>query len=115
MMMEMTQHASDKPTLKLELIRCTSADEVEDVSFDQFQQWWYYKKHGRPKMPKCPRVFLQHLASVMSDMLKPYGKNEQVVGRHAQIPKEIADLDQSHLSYGERLAFVMTVSIIFLY
>ena len=62
-------------------------------------------------MPKCPNVFLQELASTMSDMLKPYGKNEQVVGKHAQVPKEMADLDQSHLHYGERLAFVMTGTV----
>lgn len=87
-------------------------DDPDDVTFEQFQAWWYFKKHGRPKMPKCPLVFLQHLASDMSDRLKPYGKNEQVVGRYAQVHKEQMQLgDESHKRYGDRLAFIMTGTV----
>eukprot|EP01043_Picozoa_sp_COSAG02_P030919 COSAG02_NODE_1997_length_10152_cov_3.110315_5_plen_943_part_00 len=104
MMVEMKMHDSDSTT-------CQS-EESNDVTFEQFQSWWYYKKHGRPKMPKCPIVFLEQLASVMSDSLKPYGRNEQVVGAYAQVPKSELEHDNSHQWYGERLAFVMTGTVI---
>lgn len=103
MMVEMKMRDSDIGTCQF--------DESDDVTFEAFSNWWYYKKHGRPKMPKCPIVFLEQLASVMSDSLKPYGRNEQVVGAHAQVPKSEIEDDNSHQWYGERLAFVMTGTV----
>lgn len=79
--------------------------------FDQFQQWWHLKKHGRPKMPKCPEEFIMAMASVMADHLRPYGKNEQVVGKHALIHTDEGS-DTSFFRYGERLCLVMGGTVV---
>ena len=104
MMVEMKMHNPDTAI--------PQSEDRDDVTFEQFQSWWYYKKHGRPKMPTCPIVFLEQLASIMSDSLKPYGRNEQVVGAYAQVPKNEQDGDTSHKCYGERLTFVMTGTVV---
>ena len=71
-----------------------------EVTFSQFQAWWYFKKHGRPKMPKCPLVFLQRLAREMSNELKPYSIQELVVSKEEGEP------------YGDRLCLVMTGTVV---
>ena len=43
------------------------------VDFEEFSVWIHFNKHGRPLIPKCPRTFLEHLASAMTTRPASHG------------------------------------------
>ena len=38
------------------------ADGTGQVAFDEFRDWWYLKKYGRPRWPKAPQLFVEEVA-----------------------------------------------------
>jgi hypothetical protein len=39
---------------------------TEQVSYHEFKHWWYMHKNGKPKMDRCPSLFLDMLAQRMT-------------------------------------------------
>ena len=58
--------------------------------FDQFRQWWHLKKHGRPKMPKCPEEFIMAMALAgFEPSFRALGHATKQVGRRGTHPTKI--------------------------
>ena len=48
-----------------------------EVDFEEFQHWWFLKKNGRPRMQKCPSLFLDALCRKLQTA--PFAIGEKVV------------------------------------
>jgi hypothetical protein len=48
-----------------------------DISFEEFQRWWFLKKNGKPRMNRCPSPFLDALCTKLST--SPFAIREEMV------------------------------------
>lgn len=47
------------------------------IDFEEFQSWWFLKKNGKPRMNKCPSLFLDALCTKLNT--QPFAIREEIV------------------------------------
>jgi len=48
-----------------------------DISFEEFQRWWFLKKNGKPRMNRCPSPFLDALCTKLQT--QPFAIREEMI------------------------------------
>lgn len=60
-----------------QVYRELDSDNAGDISYEEFQSWWFLKKNGKPRMNKCPTLFLDALCTKLQT--QPFAIREEMV------------------------------------